>query len=243
MTTPFSALRLFAALLFFALISPAQAAWTTHAYNATVIGMYEFDPSTAVTRYSASSVFPGAQIQNGDQFFGFFQYDTGLTPLFGMPVNGGVMSAYAPTSGPNGAFSFSSSLGPLEYILVSDASSSSMAVYDNGLDGGDYLGLNFRRAPGEFLQSYSFFFNNSDGQAWSGTELPVTLDLADFDLGAYFVASWTRESDGIEFHAFASITSLMSLPPYEEAVPEPSGILLFLAAAGIAVFVSRKRAA
>ncbi|MES2325625.1 MAG: PEP-CTERM sorting domain-containing protein [Pseudomonadota bacterium] len=238
MITFFPALRL-AALLFIAVLAAPTHASVAHAANLRVTFMYEFNPVDGQFTVLDSSYFTGSEIVLGDTFGGLFIYEDDTVPAFSNPAVGNIGSAawYMP-NGISALFNMRTG-NNLEFF--GNQTPNILSVQDNMEWGWDILNFTYSGQQGDDLtQTLNYSFMNIDGSFLTGSSLPPELSLSNFDY-ATFNIMWVRPSDGMQFGVNGDVSQLMFIRPYVEPVPEPSGIMLFLAAAACAAFVARKK--
>lgn len=215
----------------------ASATEVTYNFTATIQSMFEYDGQTKLNTTVTSSTMPGVLISDGSTIHGQFSYDT-AAPL----------GSYQPAPEKEGSYQLYS--GTVTSTLTFDQNGfvyqsdpnpwlTTMQVANDAASrsGWDTFSLETSAAysPVTF-QMMDIHLYDSSGNVFDSSAIPFDLPLSQFSY-ADIDYSWLRQSDGSQFHASSSITSLTLATP----VPEPSTYALLAMGAVVSTVVRRKK--
>lgn len=215
------------------LIAPsAEAALVSYNFTASIVSMYEWNPSSNTAADLNQSNFPGYLIDSSWTISGNYQYDTQAPVSLGyQPAasNGGHDALYRSTTpSPGFTYSFGGGGPALQtegalWLEVVDQSTSAT--------GWDVFYTRGQVSAGVGLyQEVSLSLYDQTGTVYSSAAIPSGLALEDFHL-RLFNTLFIRE-DGSTLTVTAVMTSLSAAE--DSSVPEPATLFL----AGIGIFLS-----
>jgi hypothetical protein len=221
----------------------ASAQVVTFDFTGKVDSMFEYDGTTITT--VQSSALSGVDIANGDSVHGRFSYDlsTPLSTIYqpSQPAGGSNLLYEGPQHPLQAMITFEQPA----YTFTADSSGFSQIYVANNTspsDNGDMFTLSANAFTPGITQTRSLHFHFFDfsGNTITGPSIPGSLSLPAFNYAAVSY-SWSRVSDGKQFHATALISSLT--PGVTSPVPEPSTYAMFAVGLLALGAIARRKAA